>query len=87
MESPADALTDHPGVAAALNNLGHTLRATNQLIRDEIARDPNQIYIDVFTPMLGAGGRPKPELFLADSLHMTRAGYTIWTERVAPVLK
>jgi len=37
--------------------------------------------------MLGADGRPRPELFRADSLHMTPAGYAIWREALAPVLK
>jgi lysophospholipase L1-like esterase len=41
-------------------------------------------YVDVFTPMLGPNGRPKPELFIADSLHMTPAGYAIWRAQVAP---
>ena len=50
-------------------------REANQRIRAEVARDSLQAYVDVFTPMLGANGQPRAELFLADSLHMTRAGY------------
>ncbi|HKG94555.1 MAG TPA: GDSL-type esterase/lipase family protein, partial [Gemmatimonadaceae bacterium] len=63
------------------------VRAANRLVRDEVARDTLQSYVDVFTPMLGAGGRPRPELFVADSLHMTPAGYALWRERLAPVLR
>ena len=33
--------------------------------------------------MQGADGKPKPELFLADMLHMNRAGYELWI----PVVK
>ena len=40
-----------------------------------------------FTPMLGANGRPRPELYLADSLHMTPAGYALWRERLAPLVR
>jgi lysophospholipase L1-like esterase len=44
-----------------------------------IARDQRR-------PRLVAGEQPKPELFQADSLHMTRAGYRLWRERLAPVV-
>lgn len=62
-------------------------REANRLIAAEVARDPAQTFVDVFTPMLGASGRPRPELFLGDSLHMTRAGYDLWRARVEPVLR
>jgi lysophospholipase L1-like esterase len=35
-------------------------------------------YIDVWTPMLGADGKPRPEIFREDKLHMNAAGYEIW---------
>lgn len=37
-------------------------------------------FIDVFTPMLQADGQPRPELFIADRLHLNDAGYALWTE-------
>jgi lysophospholipase L1-like esterase len=61
-------------------------RETNQRIRAEIARDSLQAYVDVFTRMLGPTGQPRPELFEADSLHMTRAGYRLWRGLLAPVV-
>jgi lysophospholipase L1-like esterase len=61
-------------------------REANQRIRAEVARDSLQAYVDVFTPMLGAGGQPRPELFEADSLHLTRAGYRVWRERLTPIV-
>jgi len=60
------------------------VREANRLVREIVSRDTLQSYVDVFTPMLGANGRPKPELFIADSLHMTAAGYAIWRTQVAP---
>jgi lysophospholipase L1-like esterase len=63
------------------------MRATNALLRAEVARDPKARYVDVFTPMLGADGRPRPELYLADRLHMTPAGYAIWRRQLAPALR
>jgi lysophospholipase L1-like esterase len=62
-------------------------REANRLVREIVARDTLQTFVDVFTPMLGANGRPRPELFIADSLHMTPAGYAIWRAQVAPVLR
>jgi lysophospholipase L1-like esterase len=61
-------------------------REANQRIRAAVALDTLQTYVDVFTPMLGPSGQPRPELFLADSLHMTRAGYLLWRHLLAPVV-
>jgi lysophospholipase L1-like esterase len=62
-------------------------REANRLVREIVAHDTLQTFVDVFTPMLGANGRPRPELFVADSLHMTPAGYAVWRAQVAPVLR
>lgn len=37
-------------------------------------------YVDTFTPMLNENGKPKPELFIGDRLHMNEKGYVIWTQ-------
>jgi lysophospholipase L1-like esterase len=63
------------------------MRETNQRIREDIARDSLQAYVDVFTPMLDATGQPRAELFKSDSLHMTRAGYLLWRALLAPVVR
>lgn len=62
------------------------VRETNALLEAIVSRDTMATFVDVFTPMLGPDGRPRPELYLADSLHMTPAGYAIWREAVAPVV-
>ena len=58
----------------------------NRLIRDEIAKGKNQIFVDVWTPMLSEDGMPRPELFLKDQLHLNDAGYAIWSKLVQPHL-
>lgn len=63
------------------------MREANRLVEQEIARDTLATYVDVFTPMIGADGRPRPELFGPDSLHMTRAGYLIWKAKLAPIVR
>ena len=61
-------------------------QATNDLIRQYTLQRPNLHYVDVGTPMIGRDGRPMPELFVSDGLHMTQAGYDIWNRVVGPVL-
>lgn len=67
--------------------LAPAAREANRLVQAIVARDTLQSYVDVFTPMLGADGRPRPELFVSDSLHMTPAGYAVWRARIAPALR
>ena len=54
------------------------IRETNNIIAAYIRTLGNSEYIDIYTPMLGADGRPRPELFLADKLHMNETGYRLW---------
>ena len=63
------------------------MHETNKMIRTHCAAARNCVYVDVWPPMLGKDGTPKPELFVEDGLHMTPAGYTIWTAILAPHLK
>jgi lysophospholipase L1-like esterase len=67
--------------------LRNEMHATNKMIRTHCAAAKNCVYVDVWPPMLGKDGTPKPELFVEDGLHMTPAGYTIWTAILAPHLK
>lgn len=63
-----------------------SIRALNRLLRRDAAADPRVDFADVFTPMLRRDGRPRPELFGADGLHMNSAGYAVWRAALAPVL-
>ncbi|OWK40493.1 SGNH/GDSL hydrolase family protein [Fimbriiglobus ruber] len=56
---------------------------TNDLVRAELATWPEAGYADVYHPMLGPDGRPRPELFEPDMLHLNPAGYRLWTERLS----
>jgi len=67
-------------------HLLETQRETNEALRDWASRQRNLAYIDVFTPMLGADGLPREELFIADRLHMNAAGYALWREIIGPYL-
>lgn len=60
-----------------------TMKAFNEKVRTFSASRPRLHFVDVASPMLGADGRPRPELFVADGLHMTPAGYDVWTGLVS----
>ena len=64
--------------------LAEKVKQANQLVRDYSSSDPSLVYIDAFTPMIGPNGRPRAELFVADSLHMTATGYALWRELLRP---
>lgn len=59
----------------------------NQLIANFAKSNESVTYLDIATPMLGADGKPRPELFVKDGLHMTRRGYEVWSEVVLPWAK
>ncbi|MGV3586012.1 MAG: SGNH/GDSL hydrolase family protein [Adhaeribacter sp.] len=63
------------------------INQANALIKDFLAKEKRTAYVDVYNPMLLPSGKPKPELFRADSLHMTKAGYDIWAQVLKPYLK
>ena len=54
----------------------------NNLLKEYCDSEPNLFFIDVWDPMLNESGRPNPEIFIADSLHMNEKGYQLWTELI-----
>ncbi len=62
------------------------LRA-NELVAADCAAHGYCTFVDVTAPMLDPAGNPRPELFLADQLHMKPAGYALWTKILTPLLK
>lgn len=68
-------------------HLADEMRKANELVREYTATDPKLLYVDVFTPMLGPGGVPRPDLFQADSLHMNSKGYAVWRARLDPIVR
>jgi lysophospholipase L1-like esterase len=63
-------------------NIWPKMRATNALVAKFAKGQQHVTYIDTATPMLGPDGKPRPEIFLGDGLHMNAQGYTIWTNLV-----
>jgi lysophospholipase L1-like esterase len=59
----------------------------NALIREQCEREPLASYLDIWPAMLGEDGTPRPELYKADGLHLSEAGYQIWTTLLRNHLK
>lgn len=45
------------------------------------------LFIDVYSPMLGPDGNPRPELFMPDRLHPNAKAYQLWRSIIAPYLE
>lgn len=67
-------------------HLMNKMKETNALIKKFLQKQKRTSYIDVFTPMLTADQKPKPEIFLKDNLHMNKEGYRIWQKAIKPYL-
>ena len=66
--------------------LSEKMAKANALVRSDCAKDKRLDYIDIWQPMLGGDGKPKPDLFLGDGLHLNAKGYALWTSLVKPRL-
>lgn len=62
------------------------MEKANRKIKRFASCHNNFKYVDVSNTMLGKDGKPKPEIFKEDGLHMNSKGYTIWQEIIAPYL-
>ncbi len=77
-------------VAVALNPKRWEQReeviALNKKMADYLSRDSRDAFADVVPSMLQADGTPKPDIFVADRLHMNRKGYELWIPVIKPLL-
>lgn len=63
------------------------VREANRLIGEFTRTDRRLAFIDTFSHMLGADGRPLPDIYVDDHLHMNPKGYLIWKEIVGRHLR
>ena len=54
----------------------------NNTILEMSQKDKLLTFVDVWEPMLTEEGKPNPDLFVEDGLHMNEKGYVIWTRLV-----
>jgi lysophospholipase L1-like esterase len=64
-----------------------TIRSANAIVKAYCAKEKHLAFLDIEQSMIGADGKPNPDLLVADGLHMTPAGYRIWTAALRPLLK
>ncbi|MBT8420217.1 MAG: hypothetical protein KJO08_05065 [Gammaproteobacteria bacterium] len=62
------------------------MKAANDLIAAECARDKRLTFVDVASGMLDEEGKPRGDIFEEDNLHMNRRGYELWRGILRPVL-
>ncbi|MGI6083395.1 MAG: SGNH/GDSL hydrolase family protein [Limnochordia bacterium] len=67
-------------------HLLEAMRTLNGLVYEFTLGDSRLTYIDLFSAMLGADGKPREELFGPDGLHLNRTGYQLWTKVIRPYL-
>jgi len=58
----------------------------NNMIADLAGNNDNLIYVNTADAILNPSGKPKPEVFMPDSLHLNATGYGIWNRVVQPVI-
>src|SRR5262249_22813573 len=63
-----------------------TLKTISAYLREECEKGKDMHFIDIWTPMLGEDGEPKPELFLPDRSHCNEKGYALWVSLLKPIL-
>ncbi len=61
-------------------------RQANELIKEVVAKYGHVSYADIDPVTIGPDGKPKPEYFIEDDLHLTEAGYEAWTAVVKPLV-
>jgi lysophospholipase L1-like esterase len=61
-------------------------KATNQIIRDYIATQPNLLYINLWDAMLTPDGKPREDLWVADRVHPNHDGYLLRVKIMRPIL-
>ena len=63
------------------------MRETNARIAALCRRHADRMtYVDVGSPLLDTEGRPRPEFYLEDGLHLSPAGYDAWRDALRPVV-
>jgi hypothetical protein len=60
--------------------------AANLMIKNFLAKKRKSYFVDIYHKMLTPGGKPMPDIFVSDNLHMNRKGYAIWQQAIQPFL-
>lgn len=64
-----------------------TISGADNLIMERTLTHPLLEYVDLFEPMLDKQGEPRPELYVADGLHLSDEGVALWARILRPYLQ
>ncbi len=59
---------------------------TNRLIQAACGKDKRLVYVSIVEAMMGSDGKVREDLFRTDKLHMNPKGYSIWRDKLRPIL-
>jgi len=83
-----DARVYYIAIKPSLNRWSKVLemKKANTMINEYLNTKSNGNFVDIFSPMIGTEGKPCKKWFIEDGLHMTKEGYALWTEILAPFI-
>ncbi|UEG54128.1 GDSL-type esterase/lipase family protein [Mucilaginibacter daejeonensis] len=62
-------------------SIADSFKYTNNLIENEIVKQQNNWrFINIFKAMLDPSGKPQPDHFADDALHLSAKGYEVWKQ-------
>ena len=64
----------------------HVYQKCNRMIETQCAKDKRLTFVNVSKVMLGPDGKPRPDIWLTDKLHMNAVGYARWTTLIRSML-
>ncbi len=83
-ETPVYFVSAKPSIARKADFVAQT--QLNDRVASLAAERDDLVFVDTVKPMLGSNGQPRPELFIADGLHMNSLGYSIWAKQIGLAL-
>lgn len=63
------------------------MKEANRRIAEQHKADARFTALDLGPLMLGEDGKPRAELFIKDGLHLSDAGYKLWSEELIPLIE
>ena len=84
-DTPVVFISPKPSVARW--DLHETYEDANEKLEKFADGQDNTYFVDVWTPALQEDGTVRDDIFLADNLHMTDAGYDIWEAAIKPMVE
>ncbi|MEI6947104.1 GDSL-type esterase/lipase family protein [Paraflavisolibacter sp. H34] len=63
------------------------VKEANALVKAYADKEKNIDFIDVFSPTMTPDGRPMPDIYVEDGVHLNTKGYKIWASVIEPHLK